>query len=96
MWRTAPERAAAAGALILALETSCDDTCAAVVTDDGTVRSNAISSQGCCTRRYGGVVPEIASRDHLELGGRGPADALERQASDWTMCTRWPSPAAQG
>jgi N6-L-threonylcarbamoyladenine synthase len=51
---------------ILALETSCDDTCAAVVDDDGAIRSNVISSQRAHDR-FGGVVPEIASRHHLEL-----------------------------
>ncbi len=51
---------------ILALETSCDDTCAAVVDEDGTIRSNVISSQQA-HERFGGVVPEIASRHHLEL-----------------------------
>jgi N6-L-threonylcarbamoyladenine synthase len=52
--------------MILALETSCDDTCAAVITASGEVRANVISSQGVHDR-YGGVVPEIASRQHLEL-----------------------------
>jgi N6-L-threonylcarbamoyladenine synthase len=52
--------------MILAIETSCDDTCAAVVADDGTIRSNVISSQQA-HERFGGVVPEIASRHHLEL-----------------------------
>ena len=51
---------------ILALESSCDDTCAAVLGADGHLRSNAISSQGVHDR-FGGVVPEIASRQHLEL-----------------------------
>jgi N6-L-threonylcarbamoyladenine synthase len=51
---------------ILALETSCDDTCAAVIGEDGAVRSNVISSQPVHDR-FGGVVPEIASRHHLEL-----------------------------
>jgi N6-L-threonylcarbamoyladenine synthase len=64
--------------MILALETSCDDTCAAVVTAQGEIRSNVISSQGIHDR-YGGVVPEIASRHHLELIGAAVADAL-RQA----------------
>jgi len=63
--------------VILALETSCDDTCAAVVTDDGEIRSNVISSQGVHDR-YGGVVPEIASRHHLELIGDVVDDALAR------------------
>jgi N6-L-threonylcarbamoyladenine synthase len=64
--------------VILALETSCDDTCAAVVTDDGEVRSNVIASQGLLHARYGGVVPEIASRHHLELVNAVTADAFER------------------
>ncbi len=51
---------------ILALETSCDDTCAAVIGEDGSIRSNVISSQRAHDR-FGGVVPEIASRHHLEL-----------------------------
>jgi N6-L-threonylcarbamoyladenine synthase len=63
--------------VILALETSCDDTCAAVVTQDGEIRSNVISSQGVHDR-YGGVVPEIASRHHLELIGDVVDDALAR------------------
>jgi N6-L-threonylcarbamoyladenine synthase len=53
-------------ALILALETSCDDTCAALITADGEIRANVISSQGVHDR-FGGVVPEIASRHHLTL-----------------------------
>jgi N6-L-threonylcarbamoyladenine synthase len=63
--------------LIVALETSCDDTCAAVVDDDGTIRANVISSQGVHDR-YGGVVPEIASRHHLELVNEVVDDALRR------------------
>ncbi len=51
---------------ILAIETSCDDTCVAVVTADGEILSNVISSQGVHDR-FGGVVPEIASRQHLTL-----------------------------
>ncbi len=51
---------------ILALESSCDDTCAAVLGPDGRLRSNVISSQETHDR-FGGVVPEIASRQHLEL-----------------------------
>jgi N6-L-threonylcarbamoyladenine synthase len=63
--------------VILALETSCDDTCAAVVTGSGEIRSNVISSQGVHDR-FGGVVPEIASRHHLELIGDVVDDALVR------------------
>ena len=61
--------------MILALETSCDDTCAAVITRDGEIRANVISSQGIHAR-YGGVVPEVASRHHLELIGAVVDDAL--------------------
>jgi N6-L-threonylcarbamoyladenine synthase len=63
--------------MILGLETSCDDTCAAVIAADGQILSNVISSQGV-HGRYGGVVPEIASRHHLELIGAVVDDALER------------------
>ncbi len=51
--------------MILALETSCDDTCAAVVTRDGRILSNVVSSQAV-HEAFGGVVPELASRHHLE------------------------------
>jgi N6-L-threonylcarbamoyladenine synthase len=68
--------------VILAIETSCDDTCAAVVTTGGDIRSNVIASQGLLHARYGGVVPEIASRHHLELIDAVTADALERAGTD--------------
>ena len=51
---------------VLGIESSCDDTAAAVL-DDGTVRSNIISSQHDLHEEYGGVVPELASRDHQRL-----------------------------
>jgi N6-L-threonylcarbamoyladenine synthase len=63
--------------MILAIETSCDDTCAAVIGGDGTIHANVISSQRAHDR-YGGVVPEIASRHHLELIGDVVDDALAR------------------
>jgi N6-L-threonylcarbamoyladenine synthase len=63
--------------LILSLETSCDDTCAAVVDSGGHIRANVISSQGVHDR-YGGVVPEVASRHHLELVNSVVDDALAR------------------
>ena len=52
--------------LILAIETSCDDTCAAVL-DGPRVLANTISSQAAAHAQFGGVVPEVASRHHLEL-----------------------------
>ena len=51
---------------ILAVESSCDETAVAVVTDGRTVRSDAIASQADMHALYGGVVPEIASRKHVE------------------------------
>jgi N6-L-threonylcarbamoyladenine synthase len=52
--------------LILAVETSCDDTCAAVL-DGPRILANTISSQAQAHARFGGVVPEVASRHHLDL-----------------------------
>ncbi len=63
--------------MILALETSCDDTCAAVIGWEGEIAANVISSQSVHAR-YGGVVPEIASRQHLELLGPVLDEALQR------------------
>jgi N6-L-threonylcarbamoyladenine synthase len=63
--------------MILAIETSCDDTCAAVVTRAGEIRSSVVSSQGVHAR-FGGVVPELASRHHVELVNAVVDDALER------------------
>ena len=51
---------------ILAIESSCDETAAAVVEDGRCVKSNIISSQIELHKLYGGVVPEIASRKHVE------------------------------
>ncbi|MDX6568906.1 MAG: tRNA N6-adenosine threonylcarbamoyltransferase, partial [Gaiellales bacterium] len=63
--------------MILAIETSCDDTCAAVVDLDLVVRSSIRSSQEELHERFGGVVPEVASRRHLELVGPVVEAALE-------------------
>ncbi len=62
--------------MILALETSCDDTCAAVV-DGPRILSNIVSSQAAFHERFGGVVPEVASRHHLELVNAVVAAALD-------------------
>ena len=53
--------------MILGIETSCDETAAAVVTADGEIVANVVSSQADLHARFGGVVPEVASRRHLEL-----------------------------
>ena len=56
-----------AAALILGIETSCDETAAALVTADGEIRLSVVASQDELHARFGGVVPEVASRRHLEL-----------------------------
>jgi N6-L-threonylcarbamoyladenine synthase len=53
--------------VILGLETSCDETAAALITSGGELRANVVSSQADLHAKYGGVVPEVASRRHLEL-----------------------------
>ena len=63
--------------MILGLETSCDETAAAVVTGDGRVLSSIVSSQADLHARFGGVVPEVASRRHLELVAPVVRTALE-------------------
>ncbi|HEY3192151.1 MAG TPA: tRNA (adenosine(37)-N6)-threonylcarbamoyltransferase complex transferase subunit TsaD [Solirubrobacterales bacterium] len=67
--------------MILALETSCDDTCASVI-DGARIRSNIVSSQAAFHERYGGVVPEVASRHHLELVNAVVAAALEEGGAE--------------
>jgi N6-L-threonylcarbamoyladenine synthase len=73
--------------MILAVETSCDDTCAAVVDDRGAIRANVISSQEVHDR-FGGVVPEVASRHHLELVNVVVDEALRRAGASWPAIDR--------
>ena len=63
--------------VILGLETSCDETAAALITRDGRILSNIVSSQADLHARYGGVVPEVASRRHLELVAPVVREALD-------------------
>jgi len=63
--------------LVLGIETSCDETAAALVDEGGHVRSSVVASQADLHARYGGVVPEIASRRHLELVSPVVETALE-------------------
>ena len=63
-------------AVILGIETSCDETAASVVSADGQILSNVVASQADLHARYGGVVPEVASRRHLELVGPALREAL--------------------
>ena len=68
-------------ALILGIETSCDETAAALVTPEGQIRSSVVSSQADLHARFGGVVPEVASRRHLELIGPVVREALDEADS---------------
>jgi N6-L-threonylcarbamoyladenine synthase len=63
--------------VILGIETSCDETAAAVVSDGGNVLASIVSSQADLHARFGGVVPEVASRRHLELVAPAVRAALE-------------------
>jgi tRNA N6-adenosine threonylcarbamoyltransferase len=67
--------------LILGIETSCDETAAAVITREGEILSNIVSSQADLHARYGGVVPEVASRRHLELVAPVVREALDDAAT---------------
>ena len=64
--------------MILGIETSCDETAAALVTDEGEIRANVVASQAELHAKYGGVVPEVASRRHLELISPVVAEALKQ------------------
>jgi len=63
--------------LVLGIETSCDDTACAVLDGEGRVLASVVSSQLAAHRPYGGVVPEIASREHLVNWPQVSAEALE-------------------
>ena len=71
-------------ATVLAIETSCDETSVAVV-EQRTCLSNVVSSQIPIHRRYGGVVPEVASRQHLETINGTIAEALALADRDWSQ-----------
>ena len=68
---------------ILAIESSCDETAAAVVVNGRYVRSNIISSQIALHTLYGGVVPEIASRKHIEKINQVITEAMQEAQADW-------------
>jgi N6-L-threonylcarbamoyladenine synthase len=63
--------------LVLGIETSCDETAAALVEDGRTILSNIIATQFDLLKKYGGVVPEIAARRHTELIGYSVKEALD-------------------
>jgi N6-L-threonylcarbamoyladenine synthase len=72
---------------ILGIETSCDETAASVLATDGTVLSNMIASQHAVHRRFGGVVPELASRAHIESIEVISTEALRQAGLEWTDLT---------
>lgn len=81
--------------LLLGIETSCDDTAAAVVRDGRTVLSSVSTNQDAFHAKYGGIVPEIASRQHVALLSAAVEDALDRaqtslDAVDGIAVTRGP------
>ena len=76
--------------VILGIETSCDETAAALVTRDGRILANVVSSQAELHAPYGGVVPEVASRHHLEL----IVPALRRASTRRTRSSATSRPSA--
>ncbi len=72
---------------ILGIETSCDETAASVLAADGAVLSNTITSQHAVHQRFGGVVPELASRAHIESIEEVCAEALQQANLTWTDLT---------
>jgi N6-L-threonylcarbamoyladenine synthase len=76
--------------VILGIETSCDETAAAVVTRDGEILSNVVASQAELHARFGGVVPEVASRRHLELIAPVVEEALDGHEIDTVAVTSRP------
>jgi N6-L-threonylcarbamoyladenine synthase len=71
----------------LGIETSCDETAASVLAVDGAVLSNIITSQHAVHQRFGGVVPELASRAHIESIEDVSAEALQQAGLAWTDLT---------
>jgi len=65
---------------ILGIESSCDETAAAVVADGREILSSVVASQVSVHRKYGGVVPELASREHLRSIVAVVREALDRAA----------------
>jgi len=74
--------------LVLGIETSCDETAAALVSDEGRILSSVVASQADLHARYGGVVPEVASRRHLELVSPVVATALDESGASLDDVTR--------
>ncbi|MBM3266012.1 MAG: tRNA (adenosine(37)-N6)-threonylcarbamoyltransferase complex transferase subunit TsaD [Candidatus Sericytochromatia bacterium] len=69
--------------LVLGIESSCDETSVALVADGAVIRANLISSQADVHARFGGVVPEVASRRHIEVVSPLLGEALEKAGATW-------------
>ena len=82
--------------IILGIESTCDETAAALVEDGRHLLSNVISTSVKEQALYGGVVPEIASRRHCEFISATVKKALLMQARPSTMWMPWPSPLRRG
>ena len=88
--------------LVLGIETSCDETAAAVVEHGRRVRSDVVASQVLVHAEYGGVVPEVASRQHLATVVPVVNRALTEAGGAWwdhcwwawSWARRWPTPLA--
>jgi N6-L-threonylcarbamoyladenine synthase len=70
--------------VILGLETSCDETAAAVVSGEGTIDASVLSSQHDVHGRFGGVVPELAARRHIETVEAVVSEALQKAGITWS------------
>ena len=71
--------------LIFAIETSCDETSAAVIQDGRHILAHTVASQEAIHAKYGGVFPEVASRKHIEVIAPIVTETLEQAAVDWNM-----------
>ncbi|HTE85094.1 MAG TPA: tRNA (adenosine(37)-N6)-threonylcarbamoyltransferase complex transferase subunit TsaD, partial [Dehalococcoidia bacterium] len=70
--------------LVLGIETSCDESAAAVIEDGHRIHSNVVASQAEVHARYGGVVPEVASRQHLRTIVPVVETALAQAGAEWS------------
>ncbi len=82
-WRPGP---------VLGIESSCDETAAAVLSHEGEVLSNVVSSQVAVHEKFGGVVPELAARAHLGTIDMVVQEALATAHVPKNALVRWPSP----
>lgn len=89
-----PTRIPVHGKLILAIETSCDETAAALIDEAGTIVADVVASQTDFHSRFGGVVPEIASRKHIEAIAGVAQECLAQAAERTGRALSWSDLAA--